>query len=294
MISFSQKIKTELLEKEATVYCCSAAELASYLLILGRDDGDYISIASENEGLIDRIIKLSGKVLKINIKPLKLGGTYSLMISKGQKFRERYDFLFDKKKEEPELLKIYKKDCCRSSFIKGIFVSCGLIVDPEKNYNLEFFFKTKELSDIVREMFLSLELELKETKRKNMYILYTKNSNIICDFLTRIGAHNEQMQVLNLKIEREYRNDYNRIINSEIANMDKTIKASIKHIRAIEKIKKQKGLEYLPQELYEVAVLRLENRDLSIGALAEKLNSPITKSGLNHRLNKILKIAEEI
>ena len=294
MISFSQKIKTELLEKESTVYCCSAAELASYLLILGRDEVEYISISSENDGLIGRIIKLCNKVLKINIKPLKLGGTYSIMISKGQKFKERYNFLFDKDEDESKLLKAYKKDCCRSSFIKGIFISCGSIVDPEKNYNLEFFFKTKSLSNIVRDMFLSLELELKETKRKNMYILYTKNSNIICDFLTRIGAHNEQMQVLNLKIEREYRNDYNRIINSEIANMDKTIKASIKHIRAIEKIKKQKGLEYLPEELYEVAVLRLENRDLSIGALAEKLKTPITKSGLNHRLNKILKIAEEI
>lgn len=102
------------------------------------------------------------------------------------------------------------------------------------------------------------------------------------------------MQLLNLKIEREMRNSFNRAVNSEIANMDKTIKASIKHITAIERIKKEMGLEALPDELCELARLRLENKNMSMGELAKKLNPPITKSGVNHRLNKLMKIADSL
>jgi len=293
MISFSQKIKSELISREMTVYCCAVAELAAYILIYGKMDGDYIVISIENEGIINRICELSKKVLKVNTKPLKLGSVYSVMLSKSGKLMEKFS-VFLNIVSESTISDMFKKDCCRSAFIKGIFISCGTIVDPEKTYNLEFFFKSDEIAVAVSDVFSKLDLSLKKTTRKSNYILYTKNSNIICDFLTRIGAYNEQMQILNLKIERELRNDFNRTVNSEIANMDKTIKASIRHITAIEKIRDIKGLECLSDELYELAKLRLEHRDLSISALASKLSTPITKSGVNHRLNKIMEIAEKL
>lgn len=292
MISFSQKIKSELLLREIPAYCCAVSELLAYIIVLGKDNGDYVSVSGENEAVLNSVSKLANKVLKVNVKPLKLGNTYSIMISKGQKYKEKYSAI--ENLYDGLICDMFKKDCCRAGFIKGIFISAGTITDPEKNYNLEFYFKNEITSKMVEKVFSALNLELKETVRKSNYVLYTKNSNIICDFLTRIGAHNEQMQILNLKIERELRNDFNRAVNSEIANMDKTIKASIKQIYAIEKIKQEKGLEILPDELYEVAKLRLEHRDLSIGALALKLKNPITKSGVNHRLNKIMKIADSI
>ncbi len=293
MISFSQKIKSELLRREAPAYCCAAAELASYILVLGKDSDEFVNISAENELLISHIVQLIKKVLKSNVNPLKIGSTYSLMLPKGQKFKEKYACFYDGLKESL-VADIYKKDCCRAAFIKGIFIASGSIVNPEKNYSLEFSFKDKALLNAVSFVFKQLNLELKEAVRKSSDILYTKNSNIICDFLTRIGAHNEYMQILNLKIERELRNDFNRAVNSEIANMDKTIKASIKHITAIEKIKDKKGLEILPDELYELAVLRLENKNMSISELALNLKEPITKSGVNHRLNKIMKIADTL
>lgn len=297
MISFSQKVKTELISRPVPAYCCSTAELASYILALGSiTESGCVNILSENEALISRIAELSKKVLKANASVLKIGNVYSVMLAGGKKFHEKYDEVLKvyEYASGKRISEIYKKDCCRASFIKGIFISLGSVVNPEKNYGLELVFRDQGLAEAVACVFKELEMELKYSKRKNSHILYTKNSDVICDFLTRIGAYNEYMQLLNLKIEREMRNSFNRAVNSEIANMDKTIKASIKHITAIERIKKEMGLEALPDELYELARLRLENKNMSMGELAKKLNPPITKSGVNHRLNKLMKIADSL
>ena len=293
MVSFSRQIKNELLSSDISAYCCSMAELAAYIFLLGRKNDGSVEIFVDSEEFAERICLLVSKVLKTSVSYLKLGNGYSIMIIYGNKFNEKFKFLYNKNNVDI-FINTYKKNCCRAAFVKGVFLASGILIDPEKTYNLEFSFKSQLVSEQIQCLFENLGFSFKLVKRKSSYVLYVKKSDTICDILTFIGAYKAHMEILNLKIERELRNDMNRTSNSETANLDKTLKASTKHITAIEKISRIKGLDFLSQELYEAATLRLTYRDLSLGELALKVTPPITKSGINHRLNKILKIAEEI
>lgn len=294
MISFSKQIKSELISADLSAYCCSLAEFSSYVLLIGKRKQDSIEITVDSKEFAERITRIASRVLKANINWLELGGEYSILVKCGNKFMEKFNFLYSDYEDFDLLTNAYKKSCCRAAFLKGVFLSVGTLVDPEKTYNLEFSFKTEKTAMQINEIFKSSGFELKHTNRRNSKVLYVKNSDIICDIFTFIGAYKAQMKILNLKIEREIHNDVNRRINGETANYDKILSASIKHITAIEKISRVKGLDFLSQELFETATLRLTYRDLSLDELAHKFKTPVTKSGVYHRLNKIVKIAENM
>ena len=294
MISFSKQIKSEILSTDNSVYCCCVSELAAYLFLLGKKTRDSVEIIVDNEDFAARISFLASKVLKKTVCYLKLANTFSIMINCGNKFNEKYGFLYKNFLNANIFADTYKKNCCRAAFIRGVFLSVGTMIDPEKTYNLELSFKTSEIAEKIQYILKTSGFDLKFVARKSNFVLYIKKSDIICDILTFIGAYKAQMQILNLKIEREVRNDVNRASNGETANLDKTVKAAIKHITAIEKISRLKGLDCLPDDLFETASLRLMYRDLSLEELGKKIDPPITKSGINHRLKKIIKIAQEI
>lgn len=293
MISFSKRIKDDLVMLPVPPYCCSAAELCAYIMILGSFEDGFCKIFAEDKFLSDRISALFYKVLKLKTEPIKLKGGYCIMFENSGKAKEKYGFLF-LGEENFKLENIYKKSCCTAAFLRGAFVASGTLMNPEKSYNLEILLKNTQTAETVKRLVSTIGIETKIAKRKLRAVLYVKNSDTICDILTYMGAHNAQMEILNLKIEREIRNSLNRSSNGETANMDKTIRAAVASISAIEKIDQRRGLESLGEELCETAVLRLEYRDLSIDALAKKHKNPITKSGVNHRLKKIMKIAEEL
>ncbi len=294
MLSFSKQLKNEIIMQDISAYCCSVSELAAYILILGKRKNDSLEILVEDENFANRIALISSKVLKTKVDYLKLSKDYSVLLNCGNKFSEKFGYLFSDLFSANTFSDVYKKNCCRAAFLRGLFLSCGTIINPEKNYNLEFSFKERSLALSVQYLLNSLDFELKLISRKGKFVLYVKKSDTICDILTFVGAYKAQMEILNLKIEREVRNDVNRTSNGETANLDKTFKAAIKHITAIEKISKTNGLESLSDELYETAVLRLNNREASIDELSKMFKTPITKSGVNHRLNKLVKIADEL
>lgn len=294
MLSFSKKIKNEVLSTDISAHCCSVAELAAYIYLLGKKISNSVEITVDNVDFAGRISALASKVFKTKINYLMLGNAYSIMVDCGSRFNDKYGFLYKDGLKHDLLSNAYKKNCCRASFLKGVFLASGTLIDPEKTYNLEFSFKKKEIAKQVQNLFESAGFVLKAAERKSTTVLYVKKSDVICDIFTFIGAYKAQMKILNLKIEREIHNDVNRAINGETANYDKILNASIKHITAIEKISRVKGLDFLPQELFETATLRLTHRDLSLEELAGKFNPPITKSGINHRLNRIMKISQEL
>lgn len=134
----------------------------------------------------------------------------------------------------------------------------------------------------------------KTVVRKSKYVIYTKKSDAIEDFLSFIGAFNAQMKLINIKINKEIRNGFNRSINIENANYDKTVDASVKHVRAIEIIQNKIGLDELPSDLREIALLRMANKSMSLQELGKLLCPPLGKSGVNHRLKKIMDISEKL
>lgn len=182
-----------------------------------------------------------------------------------------------------------------ATFIRGAFLSCGSVSDPEKSYHAEFSVPHKNLSlDLCKLLSEIAECGFapKTVQRNGSYVVYFKGSEQICDLLVYMGASHSAMEVMGAKAVKQVRNNVNRRINSEIANIGKVASAAAKQIKAIERIKETKGLASLPEDLREIANLRLENPEMSLRDLAQNLTPPISRSGVNHRMKRIMEFAE--
>lgn len=187
-------------------------------------------------------------------------------------------------------------DMCLSAFLRGAFLSCGSVNDPNKNYHLEFCVPFKNLSSDLCTLLGEIEncpLTPRCMTRSGSYVVYFKDSEQICDLLTFMGAPSASMDIMSAKAYKQMKNITVRRTNSEIANINKTAAAGAKIISAIEKIENTKGISSLPDNLREVARLKFENPELSLSALGNLLEPPISRSGVNHRLKKIVELADE-
>ncbi len=182
----------------------------------------------------------------------------------------------------------------KRAFLRGAYLGAGSVTDPNKTYHLEIVVNSLQTAKLLALISSDLGINAGITERKNQFVYYLKDSLAISDFLSVIGANAARLELENVKVMRDIKNNVNRIVNAETANISKTINASIKQIEAIELIKKEKGLDELPLGLREIAELRLKNPDDSLKDLGEKLDKPIAKSTVNNRMKRILEIAEEI
>lgn len=181
-----------------------------------------------------------------------------------------------------------------TAFIRGAFLSGGSVSDPEKEYRLEFSFAGNETAADFFGLLDSHGFEFSMTYRAGKFLVYTKNSTTIEEFLTYIGAGIETLQIIEVKVVKSVRNRLNRQNNCETSNILKTADAAFAQNQAIKKLQQAGRLETLPEELYEAAMLRLNNPDMSLANLCKLSKAGLTRSGLNHRLKRILELAEDI
>ena len=190
--------------------------------------------------------------------------------------------------------RIISEESYKRAYIRGAFLGGGSISNPEKTYHLEFVTHNldyaKELSDLIN----SYGLSSKVIQRKSSYVIYIKEGEQIVDLLNIIGAHSSLLELENIRIMKEMRNNVNRLVNCETANLSKTVNAAVRQVESIKMIQNEIGLNRLPKNLREIAELRLEYPDESLKELGAMLNPPVGKSGVNHRLRRIEKIAEEL
>lgn len=184
-------------------------------------------------------------------------------------------------------------DQCRVTYLRRLFSVYGSVTDPLKSYHLDFTFHTKENCDAVEEILEQMELSFRRTTRKDKHVLYIKDSASIEEFLVTIGASGAAFDLMNEKIVRDFRNGVNRQVNCDTANIEKQLAAGKKYIEAIEKLIKANKIDALPEELRETARLRLENDQLSLTDLGKLFSPTVSKSGIRHRLERILRFAEE-
>lgn len=177
------------------------------------------------------------------------------------------------------------------AFLSGAFLSCGAVSDPKKDYHAEFVTPHKVLAESLTELLSSLALP-KMTSRRNNYVIYYKESSYIEDLLTYIGAPKSAMQMMEIKIVKEVRNQVNRATNCETANLSKTVDAAFNQIEAIHWIEQQKGISWLEEDLQELAVLRMNHPELSLRELGETLS--MSRSTVNRKLQKIMEISEKL
>lgn len=192
---------------------------------------------------------------------------------------------------------IASKNKLYSCFLGILFLKYGNVTNPEIKYHLEFNLNSKILCDAAVYAFENAEplgVSPPVIKRRNHFVVYLKDSEKITDFLVFIGAQRAAMNMMQIKMVKEVRNNINRSTNFETANLSKITNSSSKHIDAINKIKNIVGLEELPEPLKETALLRIMNPYMSLNELSKLYEKPISKSGINHRLKKIMDIAKTI
>lgn len=301
MKSFSELTKEELYRIENSNNCCDLAEFAGLLLMGCSISFDEIKLVTENSDVLgcfamlarrlgytvhsgqaaDKASRYSARITDPT-QIFMLLGEFSLTDTNTKIIRHRVP------------LHIIENECCRRAFIRGAFMGGGTVIDPQKNYNLELVTPYMRLSGDICAVLGEEGFEFKTVVRKSKYVLYIRNSEKIQDFLSYMGAYKAQMQLINIKIEKEIRNDVTRSINSETANYEKTISASVKQLQAIEKIEKNMKLDDLPDELCEIAKLRVKHKSMSLTELGRLCVPPLGKSGVNHRMQKIMAAAEKL
>lgn len=311
-MSFSAKTKNELSRVISPKKCCNVAELSALVKLSGSlqlagNKKINLKITTEHNSIARKIFKLLklnfGINTKISVnknKTLKKSTSYVLLVTSDMGAINLLKDLGILYSEEdfytintvPHSL-VKHEDCARS-FIRGAFLGGGSISDPEKNYHLEFVTSNEEFAESLKDLINSIGFNSKIVPRKNNYVVYLKESEQISDLLSIIGAHNALLSLQNVKIVKEMRNNVNRIVNCETANLSKTVSAAVRQIDNIKYIRDAKGLEYIPRNLREIANLRIEYEDLTLKELGEMLNPPVGKSGVNHRLRKIEQIAEDL
>ena len=188
---------------------------------------------------------------------------------------------------------LFVKECCVQSFIRGAFLACGNINDPEKEYRAEFTVKNETLANDLHGLLNEYGINLKRTSRGKNTVLYTKDSSVIEDLLTFMGDTARTLDFMDTKIMKSVKNNINRARNCDNANISRTVEASIKQRTAIEFLEKTDRLYSLPGELLEIALLRKNNPEATLKELCKISKTPITISGLNHRFKRIIEIYEK-
>jgi len=187
-----------------------------------------------------------------------------------------------------------KCGACVSHFVRALFCICGSVTDPDKRYHLELSFDSAEESEALCALLGDQGIAGRQTVRKKHYIFYLKDGEAIADFLAYIGANTAAFDFMNSRITREFRSNINRQVNCDTANIEKTLLASQRQIAVIREMEKNGVLGTLPDSLRETAELRILHDQMSMKELGEAHNPPITKSGVSHRLSKILAHAKTL
>lgn len=288
-MSFSAEVKTELEKIIPSSRHCQLAELSAIVhfgckIEATKEGGSGIEISTENDAAFRKYFTLLKKTFMIGTDADKV--LQAIKLFEGNKqIRTVHDSV------NPMLI---KNSCCRRAFLRGAFLCVGSMSDPQKSYHLEFVCDREAKAVQIREAINSFDLDAKIVKRKKYFVVYLKEGAGIVDLLNVMGAHLSLMNLENLRIEKEMRNSINRQVNCETANIAKTVNAANKQIEDIQLLEKSYGFSNLPENLRQMAIVRLAYPESSLQELGGYLDPPVGKSGVNHRLRKLSEMAEKI
>ena len=188
---------------------------------------------------------------------------------------------------------LIQNECCKRAYLRGAFLCAGSMSDPEKFYHFEIVCDTIDKAAQLKEIFGSFSVDAGITERKNRFVVYVKEANDIVDLLNLMGAHISLMNMENVRILKDMRNRVNRRVNCETANLTKTVDAAVRQTADIKLLAETGVLSGLSPSLREAAALRLENPEASLKELGAMCDPPVSRAGMNHRLARLSKIAEE-
>ena len=286
-MSFSGEVKSELCRASMSRGCCARAELYGALLYCNTFTAQEVRVITESESFAQRLPKLLDRAFGMEFDRLPSDNEQKYI------FQIIDSFGFDPR-QNPVLhinFGLLEEDCCRSAFLRGVFLSGGSITDPAKRYHLELVTSHAQASRELYALLSDMSYQPKQVARGGYQVTYFKNSDQIEDLLTAMGAPLSAMELMNARAEKELRNGVNRRVNCEAANLDKAVDAAQEQLEAIRRLYELDRVESLPPQLKETIILRETYPELTLSQLAEEFDPPITKSCLNHRLRKLVALS---
>jgi DNA-binding protein WhiA len=305
-MSFSIEVKRELCQIEGRSQNECRAELAG--LIMGgcvlsgrqREIPDRISLTTELPFLAARLRRLSkilyGSGFSVTIKEERRQRVYVVETESAEAFRQiKKDARIDKQTVSDNIPPYFlSKQHYFKAYLRGLFLGCGSVSDPTKKYQLELNGETPAFFDNLSLILKDYDISCKARVRGGQGVLDFRGSDSVADFLSLIGASKASLQMTNVRIVKDVRNDVNRKVNCDVANLQKSAKAAGNQISAIRKIEAKAGLGVLPKPLREAAEMRLEHPELSVQELGALMDPPLRKSTLYYRMRKISKYADSL
>ncbi|MDZ4654398.1 MAG: DNA-binding protein WhiA [Coriobacteriia bacterium] len=307
-MSFTAEVKDELSRVEVRRQCCPRAELSALVRVEGTlhftgNERFRLEIATETAPVARKAIKLLHGLFELNTE---------LTVRRSLLHRSNNYLITvpSQPKLAPALLKLgivdecltpvysippwlVKRDCCAVSYLRGTFLGGGFVADPHGDFHFELTAETEEMANDLVGLMQRFDMPARVTQRRGTFAVYLKGAEAIVTFLARVGAHQALLRTEDVRIIKSMRNDVNRLVNAETANLEKSANAAIVQIEAIRRLADARGLENLPPALRELAELRLENPEVSLRELGELAEPPLSKSAVYHRIRRLDELAGE-
>ncbi len=312
-MSFSSETKKELSKIIPEKKCCTLAEIAGFarmngsIRLMGGGKMN-VSLTSEDPSIarlfkqmIQTYFDTTTSLDILQETALRRGKSYRITMDDamtgGQMLREIGLMTVQEGSNvlvEGIPQEVIRKKCCKRAYLRGLFLGAGSVSHPEKGYHLEIVCKNEYIAADVKKLMNHFSLNAKTTVRKDSHVVYLKESDRIVDLMNIIGAHSQLLEFENVRIIKGLRNTANRIVNCENANLDKSVNAAGKHMDNIRLIEEKIGIRNLPEKLRAVAEARMEHPYVTLKELAELMDPPVSKSGVNHRLARIGELADRL
>ena len=299
-VSFSAGAKAEICKIFPGRDCCALAQCFGILLYCNSFTSSVIKIITESRDFALLLPKLFKRTFNLNFDifpSMEAPGKLIFQIVDEEKIESIMDAFGFGAADTLALhvnLPLVEDDCCKAAFLRGVFLAGGSVTDPEKGYHIEVVTTHKSVAaETYMLMHESMDVYPKTAQRGGGHVLYLKQSDLIADFLTFLGAPVSAMGIMEAKLEKELNNKVNRRCNCDDANTSKVVEAAQEQLAAIRVLKERGLLHKLPQKLQQAAAAREENPESALSELAAMMEPPITKPAMNHRLKKLVQMAKE-
>ncbi len=308
-MSFTAEVKEELSRVESKRGCCLKAELAALVRIEGTlhitgRERYRLEIATETAPVARKAIKLLHRLYdlktELTVRRSVLHKTNNYLITVPGQPRlpqalNELGILDDSMNLTSGILtRVVRKECCAISYLRGAFLGGGFVADPHGDFHFELTAESEQVAEDLAALMGRFEVVAKVTRRRGLFTVYLKGAEPIVTFLALVGAHRALLRTEDVRVVKSMRNDVNRLVNAETANLVKTAEASFAQVEAIRALADSRGLDTLPPALRELARLRLENPEASLRELGELADPPLSKSAVYHRVRRIEELAQHI
>ncbi len=306
-MSFTAEVKEELSRVVAKRRCCPKAELSALIRVEGTlhvaGKGRFrLEVATETAPVARKTIKLMHEIyglkteLTVRRSVLHKANNYLITVPSQPKLAatladlgildERHNLVYGIP------AKLVRKDCCAISYLRGAFLGGGFVADPHGDFHFELTAETDEMAEDLVELMSHFDIEAKVTRRRGVFAVYVKGAEPIVTFLALVGAHRALLRTEDVRIIKSMRNQVNRLVNAETANLQKSADAAMEQLEDIQRLSATRGLQNLPPALKELAELRLAYPDVSLRELGELADPPLSKSAVYHRIRRIQELAQ--